>query len=75
MANAAFNNLGHPLYSMAFNWARATLGTVPFAYVGGRYFGASGVLIGPALGAVIFGSLAAWVAWRMTTRLEADTGK
>lgn len=75
VANAAFNNLGHPLYSMAFNWARATLGTVPFAYVGGRFYGAPGVLIGPALGAVIFGSLAAWVAWRMTTRLGADTGK
>lgn len=75
VANAAFNNLGHPLYSMAFNWARATLGTVPFAYVGGRFYGAPGVLIGPALGAVIFGSLAAWVAWRMTTRLGAQSGK
>ncbi|HLD64529.1 MAG TPA: MATE family efflux transporter [Pseudomonas sp.] len=75
VANAAFNNLGHPLYSMAFNWARATLGTVPFAYLGGRYYGAPGVLIGPALGAVVFGSLAAWVAWRMTARLETDAGR
>jgi len=68
VANAAFNNLGRPLYSTAFNWARATLGTIPFAYVGARY-GATGVLIGPAIGAVIFGSLAIWVAFRMTARL------
>ncbi|MES2819635.1 MAG: MATE family efflux transporter [Pseudomonadota bacterium] len=70
VANAAFNNLGHPLYSMGFNWARATLGTVPFAYVGARY-GAAGVLIGPAIGAVLFGSLAIWTAFRLTARLAA----
>jgi putative MATE family efflux protein len=74
VANAAFNNLGRPLYSTAFNWARATLGTIPFAYVGARY-GAAGVLIGPAIGAVIFGSLAIWVAFRMTARLATDAGK
>ncbi|MFT5782470.1 MAG: putative MATE family efflux protein [Pseudomonas sp.] len=71
VANAAFNNLGKPLYSMAFNWARATLGTIPFAYIGARY-GATGVLIGPALGSVIFGSLAVWVAMRLTRNLSAQ---
>jgi len=30
VANAAFNNLGYPLLSTAFNWGRATLGTVPW---------------------------------------------
>ncbi|MDO8697614.1 MAG: MATE family efflux transporter [Pseudomonas sp.] len=71
VANAAFNNLGRPLYSMAFNWARATLGTIPFAYLGAHY-GAAGVLIGPALGAMIFGSLAIWVAFRLTRQLAPD---
>jgi putative MATE family efflux protein len=73
VSNAAFNNLGHPLYSMGFNWARATLGTIPFAYIGSRY-GATGVLIGPAIGAVIFGSLATLVAFRITSRLTDDAG-
>ncbi|MFZ2320818.1 MAG: MATE family efflux transporter, partial [Pseudomonas sp.] len=68
VANAAFNNLGRPLYSTAFNWARATLGTIPFAYLG-AHFGPTGVLIGPAVGAVIFGSLALWVAFRLTAKL------
>jgi Na+-driven multidrug efflux pump len=71
VANAAFNNLGKPLYSMAFNWAKATLGTIPFAYFG-AHFGATGVLIGPALGAVIFGVLAVWVALRLTQQLAQD---
>jgi Na+-driven multidrug efflux pump len=30
VGNAAFNNLGFPLLSTAFNWGRATLGTIPF---------------------------------------------
>lgn len=67
VSNAAFNNLGRPLYSMGFNWARATLGTIPFAYVGSHY-GAIGVLVGSSVGAVIFGSLATWVAFRLTAR-------
>jgi Na+-driven multidrug efflux pump len=68
VANAAFNNLGRPLWSTGFNWARATLGTIPLAWWGSRY-GPIGVLAGQALGAVIFGSLALWVAFGLTNRL------
>ena len=69
VSNAAFNNLGKPLYSMGFNWARASLGTIPFAYAGSHY-GPIGVLVGSSLGAVIFGSLATWVAFRIIDGLE-----
>ena len=72
VSNAAFNNLGRPLYSMGFNWARATLGTIPFAYVGSHY-GPLGVLIGSSIGAVIFGSLATWVAFRLADKLVEKT--
>lgn len=68
VANAAFNNLGHPLWSTAFNWSRATLGTIPFAWWGAQY-GPVQVLAGQAVGAVLFGSLAMWTAFRLTTRL------
>ena len=67
VANAAFNNLGHPLLSTAFNWGRATLGTIPFVAVGAQY-GAVGVLAGQAAGAVVFGSLAVLVAFRVLPR-------
>ena len=70
VANAAFNNLGFPLLSTAFNWGRATLGTIPLVYLGARY-GARGALIGQAAGSVIFGFAAAVVAFRVVGRLHA----
>jgi Na+-driven multidrug efflux pump len=68
VANAAFNNLGHPLWSTGFNWARATLGTLPFAWWGSHY-GPVEVLAGQAAGAALFGSLALYFAFRLTRRL------
>jgi putative MATE family efflux protein len=72
-ANAAFNNLGFPLYSTAFNWGRATLGTVPFAWVGARLYGFEGALAGVGLGSVVFGVAAALVAVRTIGKLERRT--
>jgi Na+-driven multidrug efflux pump len=68
VSNAAFNNLGRPLWSTGFNWARATLGTIPFAWWGAHY-GPVQVLAGQAVGAALFGSLALWAAFRLTGRL------
>lgn len=68
VANAAFNNLGRPLWSTGFNWARATLGTIPFAWWGARY-GPAGVLAGQAVGAALFGLLALAAAFRLTAGL------
>lgn len=68
VANASFNNLGHPLLSTGFNWGRATLGTIPFAWWGSHY-GAAGVLIGQAVGSSIFGLLAVIVAFRLAAKL------
>jgi putative MATE family efflux protein len=68
VANAAFNNLGHPLWSTGFNWARATLGTIPFAWWGSHY-GPVQVLAGQAAGAALFGALALWAAFRLTANL------
>ncbi|MCB1330730.1 MAG: MATE family efflux transporter, partial [Maritimibacter sp.] len=50
VANASFNNLGHPFYSTWINWGRHTLGTIPFVIAGGALWGAPGVLIGQAAG-------------------------
>ena len=71
VANAAFNNLGHPLWSTGFNWARATLGTLPFAWWGAQY-GPIEVLAGQAAGAALFGSLALWTAFRLTRELARN---
>ena len=69
VANAAFNNLGYPILSTAFNWGRAILGTIPFVWWGSHY-GPAGVLIGQAAGASIFGLMAIVVAWRITGQLS-----
>tara|TARA_Y100001960_G_scaffold183464_1_gene192241 strand:- start:464 stop:1918 length:1455 start_codon:yes stop_codon:yes gene_type:complete len=58
VANTSFNNLGKPLYSTALNLGKATLGTLPFVYLGSQWFGALGVLYGQALGSVVFGVIA-----------------
>lgn len=57
VANAAFNNLNHPFYSTLTNWGRHTLGTIPPVMLGAWLFGAPGVLIGQALGGVVFAAI------------------
>ncbi|MBZ0218531.1 MAG: MATE family efflux transporter [Fimbriimonadaceae bacterium] len=64
ISNAAFNNLGFPAYSTFFNWGRATLGTIPFIYLGSAWYGAPGVIGGHGLGAVVFGIAAILVCYR-----------
>lgn len=72
VANAAFNNLGFPIYSTVFNWGRATLGIIPFVWYG-RQWGPEGVLAGWGLGGVIFGIVAVIVCFRAIKTLpEAD---
>lgn len=70
VANASFNNLGHPFYSTWLNWGRHTLGTVPLVILGAAWFGAPGVLIGQAIGGVIFGTLSALLALRVMRKVE-----
>jgi Na+-driven multidrug efflux pump len=65
VANAACNNLGRPFWSTLVNWGRHTLGTVPFAWWFGQHWGAQGVLVGQAVGGVVFGLLAVWLALRV----------
>lgn len=70
VANAAFNTLGFPLLATFFNWGRATLGTIPFAMLGGQWYGAPGVLLGQGIGGVVFGIGAALTAYWAIARLE-----
>ncbi|MFB2532162.1 MATE family efflux transporter [Paracoccus sp. p3-h83] len=67
VANASFNNLGRPLYSTAINWGRHTIGTWPLAVIGAWTMGAAGVLIGQALGGIVF----AVIAWLVARQVMA----
>lgn len=70
VANAAFNNLGFVLYSTALNWGRATLGVVPFIWLGGQWYGIKGVLAGYGLGVVLFGVVGVWGSFKVLARLN-----
>ena len=70
VANAAFNNLGFVLYSTALNWGRATLGVVPFIWLGAHWYGAKGVLAGYGLGVVLFGVIGVWGCFRVLDQLK-----
>ncbi len=70
VANASFNNLGFPIASTVFNWGKATLGTIPFAVVGAAYWGAEGALAGQGLGAIAFGLIGVWWAYRSMRQLK-----
>ncbi|WP_052341272.1 MATE family efflux transporter [Salinarimonas rosea] len=74
VANASFNNLGYPLFSTAFNWGRATLGTLPFALAGAALAGPEGVLAGVGIGAVGFGIAALATAFWTVRTLERRDG-
>jgi putative MATE family efflux protein len=75
VANAAFNNLNHPFYSTWLNWARNTLGTVPFVYVGAIMLGAPGVLIGQAVGGIVFALVSAIFVRQVLRRAEEIAAK
>ncbi|WP_235911893.1 MATE family efflux transporter [Mesorhizobium xinjiangense] len=71
VANAAFNNLGFATYATVFNWGRATLGIIPFVWIGARFYGAEGVIAGWALGAVFFGLAAAVTSARVIGKIAS----
>jgi putative MATE family efflux protein len=62
VGNAVCNNLGRPFWSTVVNWGRHTVGTIPLALWLGQTWGAQGVLVGQALGGVVFGLAAVWLA-------------
>lgn len=70
VATAAFNNLGHPNISTIFNWAKATVGTIPFAIYGAHVAGPEGIMTGMALGSIIFGVASVAWAYRIVAKVE-----
>ena len=75
VANAAFNNLGRAKLSSWFNWAKATLGTIPFALAGAHLGGPEGILAGTAIGSVIFGIASVTTAYRIVRHSEMGAAR
>ena len=58
VANAAFNNMGKPVWSTLLNWFRDGLLTLPAALWLSGVFAASGVIYAQGLVAIVTGVLA-----------------
>ena len=69
VSNAAFNNLGRPLWSTVANWTKEAAISFPAAMWLSGAFGAAGVIYGQAAAAVLVGGLAALWAWRYVANL------
>ncbi len=65
ISNAAFNNLGYPGYSPILNWARNTIGILPFVALGEYLLGVWGVAYGFLLGAIVFSIISIWITLRL----------
>lgn len=74
VTNAAFNNLGKPLWATALNWARQTIGVVPFIWIGADIAGLPGIAYGVVLGSIPFALLAVFAAFWLITNTPANTG-
>lgn len=72
-ANASFNNLGHPMYSTWVNWGRHTIGTWPPILIFASFWGASGVLIGQAVGGIVFALIAYILVGRVTDEITGHS--
>ncbi len=74
VTNAAFNNLGKPLWATAFNWSRQTIGVVPFVTLGAMWGDLPGIAYGMVLGSVPFALFAIYVALRLIADLSRQNG-
>jgi len=70
VAMSFLNNVGRPKMATLLNLGKMSLGTIPFVSVGAYYYGAQGILIGQALGSIIFGLTAILLCYRIVTKLE-----
>lgn len=64
VSNAAFNNLGRPVWATIANWSRDGVLMVPLAFGLAAIFAEGGVIAAQVLANIVIGVAAAWVGWR-----------
>ena len=72
VANAAFNNLGRPLWSTGFNWTRDALVTPAALILMPAAFGAPGGVYAQAVAGVLVGAVAVVVGWRLAHSIRFE---
>lgn len=72
IANAACNNLERPAWSTVMNWLRNTLGILPFLWIGDALYGLKGIVLGPAIGGIVFGIIGYIITRHLINMQEAN---
>lgn len=73
VTNALFNNLRVAHWATAFNFAKATIFTIPFVYYGAEFAGPFGVLFGMLIGSAMIALLGLWVAyWKVHQLVKTE---
>ncbi|WP_096086123.1 MATE family efflux transporter [Agaribacterium haliotis] len=62
-SNAFFNNLKVAHWATVINFAKATIFTMPFAYIGAQLAGPVGIFIGMWIGSAIIAVIGLYLAW------------
>ena len=70
VSNAAFNNLGRPLWSTAFNWSRDGVAIPIFVALIGTSFGTATAVYIHASAAFLAGTAAAITGWTLVRRIR-----
>jgi putative MATE family efflux protein len=71
VSNAAFNNLGRPLWSTMFNWSRDAAVIPLLAFALSASLGPTGAIWIQAAAGIIVGSLAGYVGWRTVNSIAS----
>lgn len=72
ISNAAYNNLGRPKYSTYLNWAKNTIGLLPFLAVGAHLYGVWGAAFGILASAALFAGLSITVAQNVISNVQEE---
>lgn len=75
ISNAAFNNLGRPLWSTGFNWSRDGLAIPVLVALSAGALGIGEAVYIQALAACLAGTAAAWTGWRLVNRIRRIDGR
>ncbi len=73
--NSVFNSLGYPYFSTIFNYGKFFLGVIPTVYTLAYFYGAKGVILGQAIGAIFVTIIAVITCHKIIYKVMKKTTK
>ena len=70
VAMSFLNNVGYPKLASMLNLSKMSLGIIPFVSIGAYYYGVQGILVGQALGSVVFAIISITICYQILRKLD-----